>query len=273
MPSTPSTDANGQPVVLYRTEDQIAYIGMNRPRKLNAVNDFMQGELYAAFRRADMDDDARAIVFYGEGRAFSSGADVTERQMRPREEVERFHGVTDPNIKFLDWFNHCINWKPIVAAVHGYTLGISFAWMLRSDLVVAAEDTIMQDTETARGINGATIWALMHFRGAGAFADEMALTGRRFTAAEALENKLVNRVVPAGEQVAAAAALAREVIANPPLAVRHVTRVRRKYLLEAQAMVGDLSEARANFHQSRDFQASTQAFASKQPTPTSWQGR
>jgi enoyl-CoA hydratase/carnithine racemase len=273
MSLSPSPDANGQSVVLYRTEDQIAYIGMNRPSKLNAVTDHMQGELYRAFRRADMDPDASAIVFYGTGRAFSSGADVVERQMRPREEVERFHGVTDPDVKFLDWFNHCINWKPIICAVHGYTLGISFAWMLRCELVVAADDTIMQDTETARGINGATIWALMQFRGAGSFADEMALTSRRFSAREALDNKLVNKVVPAGEQVARAAALAREVIANPPLAVRHVTRVRRKYLVGAQDTVGDLSEARASFHTSDDFRASTQAFASKQPTPTAWQGR
>jgi enoyl-CoA hydratase/carnithine racemase len=273
MPSASGHGTAEEETVLYRTENQIAYIGMNRPRKLNAVNDHMQGEIYHAFRRADLDPAARAIVFYGEGRAFSSGADVTERQMRPHEEVERFGGVTHPDIKFLDWYNHAINWKPIITAVHGYTLGIAFAWMLRSDIAVAAEDSIFQDTETARGINGATIWTLMHFRGAGSFADEMALTAKRFSAGEALANKLVNRVVPVGEQLAAATAIATEIIANPPLAVRHVTRVRRKYLDTAQRTVNDLSEARANFHTSKDFQASTQAFADKAPTPSNWQGR
>ena len=82
-------------------------------------------------------------------------------------------------------------------------------------------------TETSRGLGGARHWAQFHFRGAGAFGDEVSLTGRYFTAEEALAANVINRVAPAGKHMQVAWELTEAVAANPPLSVRASVRTRR----------------------------------------------
>ena len=96
-----------------------------------------------------------------------------------------------------------VNWKPVIAAVHGYVLGLGLGMVLDCDLIVAEAGTKFHLTETSRGLGSAKQWAQLHFR-SGAFADEIALTGRYFTAEEALAANLINRVAPTGEFMAAA---------------------------------------------------------------------
>ena len=95
--------------------------------------------------------------------------------------------------------------------------------VLDCDLIVAEAGTKFHLTETSRGLGSAKQWAALHFR-AGAFADEIALTGRYFTAEEAKAANLINRVAPIGEFMDAAWALAEAVAANPPLSVRAAVR-------------------------------------------------
>src|SRR4051812_43610468 len=85
-------DTNDRQYVVYDCHDHIATIALNRPEKLNAVSDEVVRQLMAAFRRFDSDADALVAVLCGRGRAFCSGADVQQRQLRPREELESLGG-------------------------------------------------------------------------------------------------------------------------------------------------------------------------------------
>jgi Enoyl-CoA hydratase/isomerase len=123
-----------------------------------------------------------------------------------------------------------VNWKPVIAAPHGYAMGLALGIVLECDLIVAAAGTKFQVTETSRGLGGAKYWALLNFRGAAAFATEVTLTGRFFTAEEALAAGIINRVAPEGRHLEVAYELAAEVAKNPPLSVRATVRTRRWYM-------------------------------------------
>jgi enoyl-CoA hydratase/carnithine racemase len=103
-------------------------------------------------------------------------------------------------------------------------MGLALGIVLECDLIVAAARTKFQVTETSRGLGGAKYWALLNFRGAAAFATEVTLTGRFFTAEEALAAGIINRVAPEGRHLEVAYELAAEVAKNPPLSVRATVR-------------------------------------------------
>src|SRR5213075_3122248 len=114
--------------------------------------------------------------------AFSSGADVQQRQLRSREEFLKLGGPQGRGTHSSDLLTKSVNWKPVIASAHGYVLGLSVGIVLECDLIVAEEGTRFQITETSRGLGAGKYWALMHYRGGGAFTMEAALTGRFFTA-------------------------------------------------------------------------------------------
>ena len=149
--------------VEYECHNHIATIAMNRPEKLNAVSDEMVRQLMAAFRQFDADADARVAIFCGRGRAFCSGADVHQRQLRSREEFERLGGPQGHGANAADLFFQAVHWKPVVAAVHGYVLGLGLGMVLDCDLIVAESGTRFQLTETSRGLGAAKHWAQFHF--------------------------------------------------------------------------------------------------------------
>jgi len=101
---------------------------------------------------------------------------------------------------------------------------------MESDLVVAEEGTKFQVAETKRGLAASRYWALLNLRAGSTFATELVLTGRFFTAEEALAAGIINRVAKKGEHLEAARALAREIAGNPPLSVRATVRSRRWYM-------------------------------------------
>jgi enoyl-CoA hydratase/carnithine racemase len=255
----------------YDCADKIATITLNRPEKLNAFNDDLVRALAAALHRFDLDPAAEVAILCGHGRAFSSGADVQQRQLRSREEFEALGGPQARDAHSADLFGRAVNWKPVIAAPHGYAMGLALGIVFECDLVVAAAGTRFQITETPRGLGGARYWALLNFRGAGAFAAEVALSGRFFTAEEALAAGLVNRVAPAGRHFEAARELAREVAKNPPLSVRATVRTRRWYqdrLLREVMM----QTAPLKLYLTEDFREAARAFAEKRP-PGPFKGR
>jgi enoyl-CoA hydratase/carnithine racemase len=217
-------------LVQYRLEGHVATVTLNRPEKLNAFDADLVRALAAALRRFDEDDSARVAILTGAGKAFSSGADVKARQCRSIEEFERLGGPQEPDAHSGDLLTRAVKWKPVIAAPHGYVMGLAIGIVLECDIVVAEAETKFQITETPRGLGGARYWGLAHFCGAAAFATEVALTGRFFSAEEAHEVGLIARVCPRGEHLNVAQQLAQSIARHPPLSVRSTVRSRRYFM-------------------------------------------
>jgi len=252
--------------IMYETKGPMAYITLNRPRVLNAYNDTMGDELLQAHRAFDQDDDLHVLIISGAGRAFCSGADVRQRQLRPLDELKRLGGPAGgirPAGGLLG-IGQTVNWKPIIAAVHGYVLGAGFALAMATDVIVAAAGTKFQIREVQRGIGGAQHWATTWFWGGGRFATEIALTGRYFTAEEAYQFGIVNRMVPQEQVLAEAERLAQDIMQNPPLSVRANVRASRWFVrrMEEEALY---YQGGLKLHLTEDFRESAQAFMEKRP--------
>jgi enoyl-CoA hydratase/carnithine racemase len=213
--------------IKYEIAEQILTITLNRPDKLNAFNGVMQRELIEAFDAADKDDNVRAIIVTGSGRAFcagadlSSGADTFDRDAR-RGPVRRLADgrvdYSDPNIRdgggqvTLRIFK-CL--KPVIAAVNGPAVGIGATMLLAMDVRIASEAARFGFVFSQRGIvpEAASSWFLPRIVGISQ-ALEWCYTGRVFPAQEALAGRLVSKVVPSDELLPAARALAREIAAR-----------------------------------------------------------
>ena len=195
------SEENLNDLVHYRVEDQVAVLTLNRPRKLNAFSDELVSALSEALYRFDTDEQANVAIIHGNGRAFSSGADVHQRQLRSREEFLKLGGPQGRGSNSGELFIKAVNWKPVITAPHGYVMGLAFGIILESDLIVAEEGTQIQLTETSRGLGGSKYWSLMQFRGASTFATEIALTGRFFSAEEAHAAGIIDHIAPKGQHL------------------------------------------------------------------------
>jgi enoyl-CoA hydratase/carnithine racemase len=210
--------------ILYDVSEQILTITLNRPDKLNAFNAAMMRELIEAFDAADKDDDVRAIIVTGAGRAFCAGADLssganTFDRDAQRGPVKRLSDgqvdYSDPNVRdgggqvTLRIFK-CL--KPVIAAVNGPAVGIGATMQLPMDIRIASENARFGFVFSQRGIvpEAASSWFLPRLVGMSQ-ALEWCFTGRVFSAEEALAGRLVSRVVPPDELLPAARALAREI--------------------------------------------------------------
>ncbi|MFN8556799.1 MAG: enoyl-CoA hydratase-related protein [Dehalococcoidia bacterium] len=229
--------------------------------KLNAANDQLVEELNDAIFEFDADPDLQVVILSGAGRAFCSGADVHQRQLRPLEEMRRLGGPASRRSRG-GGLGDTVNWKPAIAAVHGYAFGLGYAWMQACDLIVVAEGTKLQITEVQRGLGGAQHWATAWFWTGDRFANELALTGRLFTPEEALQHGMVNRVVPREDLMATAEALANQIAENPPLSVRANVRMIRWFVAQMQRETHLYTQG-LGLHLSEDFRESARAFAEK----------
>lgn len=255
-------DDSTENLVIYEQEGEIVTLTLNRPEKLNAFNDDLVSALDEALNRFDTDPEAFIAIIRGGGRAYSSGADVQQRQLRDRKEFERLGGPQGRGTNSSDLLTKSVNWKPVISAAHGYVLGLAVGIVMESDLIVCEEGTKFQITETSRGLGAAKYWGLLDIRGGGAFGTEMALTGRFFTAEEAFEAGLINRVAPKGTFMDVAYELAREVCKNPPLSVRSTVRIRRYYM---NRMVREIMSFTApeKLYLTEDFKEAAKAFVEK----------
>jgi enoyl-CoA hydratase/carnithine racemase len=211
--------------IKYEVADQILTITLNRPDKLNAFNGTMQSELIAAFDQADADDNVRAIIVTGEGRAFcagadlSAGADTFDRDAR-RGPVKRLDSgdvdYSDHNVRdgggqvTLRIFKSL---KPVIAAVNGAAVGIGVTMQLAMDVRIASENARFGFVFSQRGIvpEAASSWFLPRIVGISQ-ALEWCYSGRVFDAQEALAGRLVSKVVPADQLLPTARALANSFV-------------------------------------------------------------
>ena len=207
-----------EPTVTTERRGHVFHIGLARPQKRNAFTTGMLRELAAAYTAFERDADAWVAVLFAHGDHFTAGLDLAEVGPAVASGALLFGG--EGEIDPLDLVG-ARRTKPVVCAVQGICFTIGIELLLACDLAVAAEGTRFAQMEVRRGImpfGGATV--RFHERAGWPRAMKWLLTGDEFGPAEALAMGLVSDVVPAGEAVIAAVALAERVASRAPLAVR-----------------------------------------------------
>lgn len=183
----------------------LATLAFNRPRVLNAFHNDLMHETLDAMRALNEDDSVEAIIVRGEGRAFSAGFDLKAASERKMEDVQDWEAQMGLQFEFIMQFWHSP--KPTIAAVHGFCLAGAFELALACDVTIAAEGTRFGEPEVRFGTG--IIAMLLPWVSGPKAAKELLLTGNdQVSAADALRMGIVNHVVPAGEEIAKAEALA-----------------------------------------------------------------
>jgi enoyl-CoA hydratase/carnithine racemase len=208
----------------YEARDGIATVTLNRPQKMNAYTFVMRNEMLDVFDRIDADDDVRAVVVTGAGRAFCAGADLSgggdtfdkdsSKDMFAGEDDVLEDGTPrDGGGTVALRIARCL--KPVIGAFNGAAVGVGVTMTLPMDVRLASEKARFGFVFARRGIvtEAASSWFLPRLVGI-AQAMEWAATGRIFDAQEALAGRLVSRVHAPGELLPAAYALAREIADN-----------------------------------------------------------
>ncbi len=218
--------------LLYEVSDHVLTITLNRPDRLNAFTGTMMNELIDAFDKADADDDVRAIIVTGAGRAFCAGADLSEgtktfdfaaradrpdkqgTPQRPDGGIDYSHeSVRDGGGRVSLRIYECL--KPVIAAINGAAVGVGATMLLPMDIRIASTDARIGFVFNRRGITpeACSSWFLPRAVGISQ-ALEWTYSGRVFPAQEALEGRLVKQVVAPEELMNTARALAREIADN-----------------------------------------------------------
>ena len=194
-------------VVTIEPRGPISVIAINRPEKLNAINKAVAVELQDAFAAFDKSDQRVAVLTGSGGRAFSSGADVTDLPELWR--CIPTVGITTD--------------KPIIAAVAGWCIGGALVMAMMADLLVAADNAKFSYPEGKVGITGGMIAGLAA-RIPHKVAMELMLLGEPIDARRAYEVGLANRIVPAGREIDEAVAMADKIVDLAPLALAAMKR-------------------------------------------------
>jgi enoyl-CoA hydratase/carnithine racemase len=245
----------------FERHGKVGHIRLNRPEVLNACTDDMVRELREVLYEFDDDPEIEVGILSGAGRAFSSGADVRQRHLRPLDELRRLGSAQARDTHIVDLSHIFVKWKPLIAAVHGFAVGAGLQFCLMCDIIVAAEGTKFQITEVTRGVDGTRFWHVLADRASGGFATEVGLTGRFWTAEEGKEAGAVDHLAPVGSHIEVAEGVAASILANPPLAVRAIVEARRRRL--AAIELRHKLTAPRSLHTSEDFREAASAFIEK----------
>jgi enoyl-CoA hydratase/carnithine racemase len=242
--------------MLYEKAGRTAYITLNRPESLNAIDATLWEELQDALSDFDMDPDVWVAIIRGNGPCFSSGADLRQKGRRR----------TLPTSRSEHYFlGYPVNWKPVIAAVHGYCYGMALCLAAECDLIVASPDAAFCMIETKRGMPPVTIFAQLVAWMGSKKVTEMILTGEPLSAEDAYRLGLVNQLVSAPEELLPAAeGLAARILRNPPLAVRTGVQAARTFALQSQVhREAELLFRNTRWQQWDDYQESVNAFLEK----------
>ena len=197
----------------------ILLLRINRPEAKNALNQEVRQQLAAHFQAAGKDEAVKAIVITGNGEAFAAGADI--KAMADAGAVEM---MLRRNHEYWEAIARCP--KPVVAAVNGYALGGGCELAMHADIIVAGEGATFGQPEVRVGIMPGAGGTQRLARAVGKFrAMLICMTGQSFSGREAFEMGLVSKVVPDGEVLDSALAIARTIAAMPPLAIQQIKEV------------------------------------------------
>ena len=208
--------------VLYEKKGAIAYVTLNRPKVLNALNQRTWENLRTAFEDARDDAQVRGVILTGAGdKAFIAGADISELSHVTAIEAEKSSTYGQEVLNLVENLG-----KPVIAAVNGFALGGGCETAMACTIRVASEHAKFGQPEVTLGLipGGGGTQRLPRLIGKGR-ALQIILSGEMISAQEAFRIGLVNEVVPAAELITRAEAILKRIFSNAPVAV--------KYLLEA----------------------------------------
>jgi enoyl-CoA hydratase len=218
---------NAFETIIYEKRDGIAYITLNRPKALNAVNVKMRDELYQVLPAIDDDPEVMLAILKGAGaRGFSAGADVTEFGTVPSQAIGRqVRWERDLWGQFLSVS------KPLIVAIHGFALGAGVEMSMCCDIRIAAEDARFGLPEVGIGMvptagGSQTMPRLVPL----GMALASILTGEIINAAEALRIGLVHQVVPRADLISTAESVAHKIMSRGQIAVRYAKKAIRRGL-------------------------------------------
>lgn len=257
--------------MLLEVENGVLLVTINRPHAMNALSDGVTRGLLDALDRANRDDDVRAVVITGTGRAFCAGAEIsatgespTQRHSGPMSRAQRMDWMSRSG-RIVEAFRHCD--VPVLAAVNGAAAGAGFGIALCCDVRFAAESARLGPIFIKRGLStdfGVSYWLPRIVGAARAF--EMIYDGGLLDATRALEVGVVNRVYPDERLMEQTLAFAGRIAQGPPLAytavrrlLHHSTDTGQRQFLEqewtAQAALlrtADAAEGFAAFREKRE---------------------
>ena len=204
--------------ITYEVKGSIAYITMNRPKVMNALNRRTVEELDAAFHAAKEAATVKGIILAGAGeKAFIAGADIAELSAIDGDKAGEFSAKGQQVLLFIETLG-----KPVIAAVNGFALGGGCETAMACTIRIAAENAKFGQPEVKLGIipgYGGT-QRLPRLVGKGR-ALQLILTGDLIDAHEAYRIGLVNEVVPAADLISRCEAILNQIDANAPLAIRY----------------------------------------------------
>lgn len=251
--------------VMVQSHDGIGLIQLNRPEKMNAIGALTRQQLGEAIKQVERDDAVRVVVLTGSGRAFCSGADVTEMVggggMRSPEDVGNvLRNEYMPMLTRLRTMP-----KPTIAAMNGPAVGIGASYALACDIRIATPEAYLMEAFINIGLapDGGVSWLLPRLAGT-AVAYEMFFTGKPLSAEDAHRLGIVNRIVPGDRMEQEVRELAgqlakqpRQALAAAKRAVNHALDSSYEEALEFESY---LQEAQAS---SPEFAEGVQAFLAR----------
>ena len=204
--------------ILFETKNSIAYVTVNRPDKLNALNMATMEELRTAFHSIKNDNAVRVVLLNGSGeKAFIAGADIGELAQNDAVSAKEYTHRGQSVLNLIENLG-----KPVIACINGFALGGGCEIALACTMRLASENAKLGQPEVKLGIipgYGGT-QRLPRLVGKG-IAMQLLLAGEMITAQEALRIGLVNEVTASSDLIARAEAIAQKIIANAPLAVQY----------------------------------------------------
>ncbi|SHH64357.1 enoyl-CoA hydratase/isomerase family protein [Pollutimonas bauzanensis] len=214
-----------------RKEGKIGWLLLNRPQVKNALSALTFQEIHRGIDDLVAEPDIVVIVLSGNGGVFSSGRDFNDRDIPPDFEDQRSRAFAA--------VEYCP--KPTIAAVAGYAITGGLTLAISCDMIIAAQDSIFQDTHAKLGV--ITLRASRLYEVLGPMkTKELLFTSRRISSHEALAMGLINQVVPAAELEQAARALAEEISRNKPEALLAIKQVVNQIIRRDQAQLIELEE-------------------------------
>lgn len=204
------------PPILYEKNGHVALITLNRPKVLNAMNRQLWIDLQKALEQAKEDNEIKAVVFTGTGRAFSTGADLKDSRDRSIEDYRKYLESLQEASRTIIRFE-----KPTLAAINGYALGSGYELALACDIRLAAEDALIGSPEArvTSSVTGGAFRLLQDLVGPGK-ARELLFTAEYITGEEAERIGLVNRAVPREALMAQTMEMAEKIVANSTFSLK-----------------------------------------------------